>query len=397
MTFDSRIWLATLFSYADRLVAFALPLLVLKWLERPDAYVAIEYVLSLSVILATFFDAGLGGYVLYHFRLYRNLILTTTSTIQAYAFLYLIHVLATTVSIIFFYFAVQTSIESNLICLAITRACALSVIRITTQLLIMHGKGALTSLLSLTHWTLSAAVFVLPSTVNTLSFISLFFGVSILVMAVVGVQLWLRQLRPLSHQGLTHIGDALAWGWPTLLSAAASMLVMNFSKVYAYSQLPSNEMIGFAFWLRIFSVVQLTHVALMSVLSLEIYQASSKYLISENLRRYLGYLGLPLILAVAAAIFPPFSLYVIPLLSITALVLMAIYVFMWCISAYLENYLTRDSLNVQVLVSSIMALAVYALALILLKPSSVESLVAIMCFSSMVYFIALVISMRKFI
>jgi len=261
----------------------------------------------------------------------------------------------------------------------------------------MHGKGALTSLLSLTHWTLSAAVFVLPSTVNTLSFISLFFGVSILVMAVVGVQLWLRQLRPLSHQGLTHIGDALAWGWPTLLSAAASMLVMNFSKVYAYSQLPSNEMIGFAFWLRIFSVVQLTHVALMSVLSLEIYQASSKYLISENLRRYLGYLGLPLILAVAAAIFPPFSLYVIPLLSITALVLMAIYVFMWCISAYLENYLTRDSLNVQVLVSSIMALAVYALALILLKPSSVESLVAIMCFSSMVYFIALVISMRKFI
>ncbi len=391
----SKIWLATMLSYADRFVAFAFPLLVLKWLGRPDTYAAVEYVLSLSLILATFFDAGLGSYVLYHSRISRNAQLTTTRTQQAYLPIYLLQLIAIAVSVVLCYLAVQPSIELDLIVLGITRACALTVIRLTTQLLILHGRPAVAPLLSLSHWLLSAAAFALPSSANTLSFVTVFFGASILVMVGLSALAWLRRIGPISSQGLTHLRDAFVWGWPILLAAAASMLVMNYSKVYAYSQLPTHEMIGFTFWLRIFSIIQLSHVALMSVLSLQIYESSSPGIIHDNLRRYAGYLAVPAVVSAAIALIAPSIGQDLPRLPLTAMAAIGTYILMWCAGAYLENYLTRDSRNVRVLVSSIIASSVYAGTLMFAPARSAAALATIMCISAATYLALLVHSIKR--
>lgn len=385
----SNIWLATAASYADRLAAFALPLFVLKGMGREDAYIAIEYVISLSIVLATFFDAGLRNYVLFHARLSGSAQDTMHHTLQAYAPMFLLYVLVVASLGMVCWLSVNVTNEFNLVVLSITRACALSIIGLSTQLLILHRRPALAPLLSMLHWLVSGIAFLLPANANVLSFVRVFFFANVCMMAAAAFVIFIRWHVRQSAQGLKHLRAALSWGWPLLLAAAASMLVANFSKVYAYSSLPQQDAVGFMFWFRIFSVVQLGHVALMAVLVLEIYSSSMSGLLRNNLQRYVTYL-LPtaVMVLVAASVSSAIGLD-LPRISWPTFMAIGAYILMWCFGAYLEVYLSRDGKNMQVLIASVAASSAYVMGLLISPPHSATHLALLMCLSATIYLVFL--------
>lgn len=385
MSTPPRIWLTTVALYADRLAAFVLPLLVLKALGRDDAYAAIEYVISLSIILATFFDAGLRSYVLYSYRLTGSVQDTTERTLQAYGPIFLLHLLAVALSGLICWLAVSATIEPNLVALGILRACALSIIGLSTQLLILHGRPALAPLLSLLHWIVSGAAFLLPVDTSVLNFVMVFFAASLGMMAAVAFAVFVRRRVWPSVQGIKHLYAAFAWGWPILLAAASSMLVANFSKLYAYSSLPKQDAVAFMFWLRIFSIVQLSHIALVTVLSLEIYRANVLGLLRDNLQRYTTYMLTTTVLVVALGVTSLTVDFGLPHIAWHAIVAMGVYVLMWCFGAYVEIYLSRDAKNVQVLIASVVASLAYTAGLLISQPRSTTHLSLLMCLSASVY------------
>lgn len=382
--YGSNVWLATGLSYLDRAAAFVCPLLILKVLERNDAYVSIEFVISLSIILATFFDAGLRGYLLYDAKLRCSADAALSSATKALKPLLWLHVLSLLATLAAGWQG--NSMEAHLVGLAIARASALSVTGMVMQGLILVGRPALGPLLSIANWGLSCICLVWPITVSDLVLTTLFFsGSLVILLGAACLTAWPVHASSDARSAIDHLGHSLRWGWPLLMSAAASMLVGNFSKLYAFSNLPEKEVLAFTFWMRAYSIVQLSHAAVVSILIGQIYQTARPGILLDNLHRYIRFIAPPAVLILAFGIFGGEWIPSVPLLNASAAVILFAYFCMWCLGAYLEIYLTKSAENTTILKASLASSAAYVAGIILLKIDSAINLSTLMAFSATIY------------
>lgn len=369
------LWLATGVAYADRLAAFVLPMLVLRTGAGQAAYAAVEFVISVSVLLATFFDAGLRNYVLFHARDAGKPSLTTQRTLQAFVPIAAAHwslLLLAALPL-----AVGHAVggePAGLLVLGVLRGAALATLGLATQLLILHGRPMAGTLVSLASWAVGALSFALPADVDVVVRTAVFFSAAAILLVSAGVLLWRHtRLRP-GPAGWSHLRAALAWGWPLLAAAAASMAVAHVSRMYAYARLPLADMVGFTFWLRVFSIIQLSHAALSAVLSPQIFAQRAGGLDLANTGRYLRFMAPPVLVALGLAsgmaLLDDGMLPAVPRLPLGAALAIGAYVVCWCAGAYLEIYLTRDSHTSMVLIASLLAAGLFLLLLLAVPPST---------------------------
>lgn len=384
MKHDKTIWLATGLSYADRLAAFLCPFLVLKFLERKDVYAAVEYVIGLSIILATFLDAGLRGYVLYHARLTGEPDQTSKRSIQAYAPVLVCHLLLI-LGCAWLGVLAPSFDEAGLVTLSVARGSALSLLGLVTQLLILRGHAAYAPISSLLTWSVSCSILLVPAGCSVLFLTAVFFSGAFVALSGAVAYGVLKRIPVVSKEAWRHLVGSLRWGWPILVSTAASMSVANFSKVYAFSNFTQSEVVGFSFWMRVFSVVQISHVAVVSVLVLQIYQSDGKGLVASNLRRYLSYVAVPVVGMLCIALGARSLGLDIPEIPALAICLMCLYVCLWCLGAYFEIYMARDSRNLSTLLAAVIASVVYAGGLVVAGPETAAALAWLMCLSALTY------------
>lgn len=394
MRYGSSVWLATGLAYLDRAAAFICPLLVLKGLGRTEVYVSIEFVISLSIILATFFDAGLRNYLLFDAKKRRSPAATLSSTAKAFKPLLWLHSVGLLVTL-----AVGWqggSSEPYLIGLAIARASALSVTGLVMQGLILVGRPALGPLLSIVSWGLSSISLFWPTTASDLILTTVFFSGSLaILLGAACLTAW--SVRPASDNqfAVDHLRHSLRWGWPLLVSAAASMMVGNFSKVYAFSNLSAQEVLAFTFWMRAYSIVQLSHAAVVSILIGPIYQAERPGILSDNLSRYVRFIAPPAILILASGLFGGAWLPSVPFLATSAAAVLFAYFCLWSLGAYLEIYLTRNAQNLVILKASLWSSAVYVLGIFFGRPDNALHLSALMAVSATLYTGLIIQAMRQ--
>jgi len=388
--YSSNVWLATAFSYLDRGAAFVCPLLVLKWLDRGDAYIAIEYIISLSIILATFFDAGLRGYMLYAAKKSNSTNESVFLSIaMAFKPLAALHVLGIIIAVTVGWIA--NAEEPYLIGLAIARASALAATGLVAQGLILVGRPAFSPLISIANWGLSCISMLLPVSSSDMTLTVAFFSGSFaIVLAALLMNVRGKFSENNIRSSLHQITDSLGWGWPLLISAAASMMVGNFSKVYAFSNLPKEDVLAFTFWMRAFSVVQLSHVAIVSILIGQIYKTSQHGVLFENLMRYLRFIAPPAMLILFFGVFGNIFVSTVPFLTIAATIVLFFYFCLWCLGAYLEVYLSRNGENSIILKSSLWSSAIYVFGIVLWQPNSASHLALIMAASAAFYTVLIV-------
>lgn len=392
--YGSNVWLATGLSYLDRAAAFICPLLVLKVMGRTDAYVSIEYVLSLSIILSTFFDVGLRNYLLFDAKERRSDAAALSSAAKAFKPLLWLHILGLLLALAIGWQVGST--DPYLVSLAIARASALSVTRLVMQGLILVGRPALAPLMSIVSWGFSCVILAWPESATDIVLTTVFFcGSFAILIGVAGLTVWPAKAGADTRSVTEHLSYSLQWGWPLLLSAAASMVVANYSKVYAFSNLPEQEVLAFIFWMRAYSIVQLSHVAVVSILTRQIYQSDSRGVIPENLYRYLRFVAPSTLLIGALALFGDSWTSSVPFLSETAAIIMFAYFCVWCFGAYLEVYLTRNAQNSVILKASLVSSVLYLTGIFFAKPSSALYLSALMAGSATLYTGLVIYALRK--
>lgn len=392
MRFYSSIWLSTGLSYLDRAAAFVCPLLVLKGLGRADAYVSIEFVLSLGIIFATFFDAGLRNYLLFYTREAGSTKDALSNTVNAFKPLLCLHILGLVVAFAAGWQGGGSALQ--LIGLAIARASALTVTGLFVQGLIVVGKPALAPIASIANWCFSCIALALPLAVSELVLTTAFFSGSFaIVLGMACYAVCTNDSGLINQSARKHLGRSLRWGWPLLVSAAASMIVGNFSKVYAFSNLPAQDVLAFTFWMRAYSIVQLSHVAIVSILIGQIYKAEQPGILLGNLARYVKFILPPGLIIGLIGVFGSVWIPSVPFLGKPAAVVLFAYFCVWCLGAYLEIYLSKNAQNFVILKASLASSTIYVLGIFFIRPSSAFDLSALMAASAFVYAVLIIKSL----
>ena len=157
MRIKPSLWTTAAIIYFDRLLAFIVPLFVLKVLHNPVAYTAVEYIISMSVIVATFVDLGIRNYILYQYRGVQDKARTTNLALGSYFCIALLQVVAIVVACAYVRWHAAgdaADAAAGLTAAALLRGSALSATAIAYQLAILYGRPALASLPSLVQWLL---------------------------------------------------------------------------------------------------------------------------------------------------------------------------------------------------------------------------------------------------
>lgn len=364
-------------------MAFIMPLMVMKVIKKPEIYNSIEYVISLSILLSIFIDLGLKNYLIYFARQLGHKERAILLSISAFKILFGLHVLAILGVLCSSYFFQDADLY--LVSLAIARASALTIIGLSMQTMILSGYSAFSLVLSLVNWILCGLCFLAPSSFSTLGITTLFFTGSFLIVLSSIFFVFIADLKLEMRKSFSHLSESLQWGWPILLSAAAGMAVANVSKIYAFNDLSIEESVAFSFWMRIFSLIQLTHVAVISVLVIQIYDSSHKGILWGNFQRYINCI---LVIALFVVILPFCSqifLPTFPIIGWVEIVSLASYFIFWVIGAYFETYLIKNAKNLLILKASIISFSIYGLGIFFAGPSSMLSLIWIMNASAACY------------
>lgn len=393
---QGRILRALVISYADRVAAFAMPLLMLRGASGEHVYVKIEYIIAISVVVATFADAGLRNYVLYHFGRTQDANQTTRLTARAAVFMFVMQMCL--LGAFFLVSRALFSVESFYadLWLGVLRGLALSIIGVATQVLIIHDRPLGGILLSLTSWLIGAIALILPEGTPVDTIVTVFFAASFLTVLGVPVLLWhLNGVKP-NAEGLTYLKDAISWGWPLLLGAAASIAIANLTRIYGISTFSITTASALVFWMRIFSIIQLSHRAAVTIVSRSIFASSEGTVISAQVMRTYVQMVLPAaVLAFVAGLFLPMlntiSGVQFPELGSLPLTMIGLQVTFWCLAALLEMPLTREGRVYCVLFASVLPSMLFALFLITATTPELDLLTVAMALASALQFLILVV------
>ena len=381
MSLRSSRWLLTAaITYADRLLAFAVPFFVLKGLHDETAYTAVEYIISVSVMVTTFGDLGIRNYILYQYRQSGDKVDTTRRTLAGYCCVLVFQgVLIGAAALIVAQHGGWASVSTGpLVLAALLRAGALGTTAMAYQLAVLHDRPALASLPSLCQWLVVLAALMLWP-VRESSTLGLAIAVPSLPFMLVGLVFAVRALRDVGFgKAVRQVGDATRWGWPLLASAALSIGIANVSRIYGFSHLAQADLIALNFWLRVLSVIQLTHVTVTTTLVLEIYDQLEPGILWGNFRRYAKVIGGAMLfvsgLFAVAVTWPGIA----PMIGPGAFLVLGGYTLAWCVGAYLEAYVTRDGRPGMVLRAAAFSAGAYALLLFAIRPTTVAPLGTIM-------------------
>ncbi|WP_458232750.1 hypothetical protein [Roseateles sp. P5_E8] len=374
-------WTTAAITYADRLLAFVVPIFVLKGLHDATAYTAIEYIIGLSVMVATFGDMGVRNYILYQYRQSGDRATTARLTLAGYSCVLMLQLLAIAALALVLSLAGDMSSPAGsgpLVVAALLRAGALGTTAMAYQLAVLHDRPALASLPSLCQW-LAVLFALLAWPADASASLGLAVVVPCLPLMLAGLLFAVRALRAVGFAAaVRQVVTAAHWGWPLLASAGLSIGIANVSRVYGFSHLPQQDLIALNFWLRVLSVVQLTHATAMTALALEIYDHHEPGILRGNLQRYLKTLAWSL--GVVAALFAASSKWpqAAPPIGTPAFMAISAYTLAWCLGAYVETYITRDGRPGLVLRMAAISASLYVLLLVGVRPASVGSLSLIM-------------------
>lgn len=385
-------------SYADRLAAFGLPFLMLRLGGGPEVFVHIEYVISVSVIVSTFADVGLSSYVLYYFGRSRDANRTTLLTSRAMLVMLFAQIGLFAGALALSHFAIHSGIAHTYLPLGVLRGIALAILSVATQIFIIHDKPLTGIALSLCSWLIGGAALLLPNTAPIALRIIVFFSATFVITLAVPLLLWSTKTLRLSREGLNFTVSSLKWGWPILVATASTIAVAQVARIYGLATFDTRVATAFAFWMRIFAVVQLSHRAAIMMVSRRIFVSDDNELSSEVLLIYFKMLLPAIALAFGAVLAAPwlnrsFDLH-IPILGLEITGMIGAQVTLWCFTALTELYFSRENSVRYIMVASALPALGFTMFLVFVKISDLMTLASAMAAASLAQFLFLLLFRR---
>lgn len=383
-------------NFIDKFLLFLLPLIVLKYLGEVTTYNTIEYIFSISAIIIIFLDIGMKNFLFYKLKIKKNskniLEIIENNFIFYYFFFNLI--------IFFFYFLVIFffHIENILIYFIIIKSLYLSLINYYKILFRAKNKptkifyfSILNSLLTIFFIIINFKFFYFPTII--IFFLSQTIFIIFYIFLKFNVILENFKKKKIISK-IIFYKESFLFTFPLMVSICLYNFCINYGKIYSFNYLNQIEMSFIAFSQRIFLILTFFHASFVSFFQKKIYDDNYNLI---NKKRFLCYFFLIILINFFLILFfEKLSLFFkVKITDISLIYFLSLHSVIWCISSYLDMYLTKNNKNYFIMKYQIISISIFIIFMFLLKKVFLVTYLASLLISSMVYLLLIITKLNK--
>lgn len=384
MILNKNFFLFNLLNIIDKFLIFLIPLLPLIFFQDQLLYNQIEYIYSLSLIIYIFCDGGIKNYSLVFYRTSEN---KKNFLDSNYKFI-------NTISI--YYFCIIIPLIFLIFLISEYKALYLFILFRVLLLININYHKIHFSLKSKQQNILFLSLLVSISSIGYLIFRFYFFeNINIFdffLFNIIILSLFffynISKKYYLNFEKIYKIfKKSLSFSYPLILNALIFVFIMHFIKIYSYNYLSYNEMTQVSFITRVMLIILVLHSGFLNFYYKKFFKTHLKKFDYNIFFNYCLILILSSVLILF--IFPLISSILNLNLKIDLIfVLIFSYTFIWCVSAFLEQYLNKFYQNIYILYFSIISLFFYILVIIYFEQiEMLERICLAMIISVSIYFV----------
>lgn len=322
-------------SLADKLLLFLLPFIFLFLYGSENLFARVEYVLSIVTILLAFSDFGLRSYMFYSYKIAGD-----KAILQIQKAFFNLCVLYMLLAALFFW-------NSTLLFVFV-------------WLLYMQLSSYLTNYWRINDKPSRVYIFTLSSKLLALLLASLLFFIipdyglygfySIFALFSIIFLLQMRNyLEVFNKEMLCLCWDAIKYAWPIMLNLLLVSFLGGYAKIYLYSSGAVDEMVEFAIIQKASYVLVLLHIVISGYYNKFLYIGGLREVEKKIMYYFLCLLLLSLIGVLSTLVFIQYWRNGFSSTLVYCTILLFMYSFFWCCSAFLEMLYGRVKKNIYVL------------------------------------------------
>ena len=381
-------------NFFEKFLAYVAPLLVLKLIGNQKIYNNIEFIYSLSLILNIFFDFGIRGFLIYSFRFKRNVY---KYSFESFKFLNSILILYIIIFVIFYFFSFNFFLDFLIISLIFCRAIYLLIVNFLRVLFRIINKPFQIFTYSLIA-NLATCILIICFFYYKIEFkIQFFFGPFLLFILIYSFYfLFTKNFETKISKLLIFVNKSIKYYWPLIIISLVSVFIGNFIKIFSYFTLGDDEMTRISIYLRYLLLIQLAHGSFSSFFLRKNFESKKKFINKDLFTQYLFILiffsflvilTMPLISNYLNFKYHNFDL---------VFLILNLYILIWCISAYLEQFLNKYNQNTYILRFHLISLIIYFSIFLINYNDKLLILSLSMLLSTFTYFVLILLHLKKF-
>ena len=370
-------------NFFDKIMIFLLPFSILFFFKDKKLYNEVEIVYSVSIILYIFADGGIKNYSLAFFRNSKNkldFIKEKMYYVNSITLFYLI--LFFPILIIFFvfnnynFFFILILFRVIFLIFSNYFKVYFSMIKNQLKMLNFTIAASSTTLLYILYIKYSGKI---------LGLFEFFIFQMIITISLILYNIFQVNLINLSKLKKIYF-ESIKFSLPLIINAFVFLITMHFIKIYSYNFLSEDTTTKIAFLMRIMLIIQFSHGAFSNYFMRNFFETKKK---KFDLKIIFNYLLLISLVSIMLITFYPYFLkianlnYEIDLIFI----LIFLYTILWCIAAFLEQYLNKFYKNKYILIYSLISLTTYITTIFIFNNIDMITRISMaMIFSIIVYF-----------
>jgi O-antigen/teichoic acid export membrane protein len=384
------------FNFIEKFFAYVAPLVLLKLIGNQDLYNKIEFIYSIALIFNIFFDFGIRGYLIYSFRLNKNVKNYTEKVLKFLNLLLLLYLI-----IFIFFFLIKFKIK-----ISITDALIIILIFIRSiYLLIINFYRVYYRIKNIPsniyYYTIPVNILVFGLVVyfyyNNIVvnleyfFLPFFFLILFHYSKIVINSDFSRNIISF----ISYIKKSLKYYWPLIIISFVNIFIGNYMKIFSFLNMNESDMTKISFYLRYLLIIQLVHASFSSFFLSKNFANSRKFLDKKLLIEYVFLLIFFSFLTILAM---PILSNLIGLNYIKLdqiFILLNLYTFSWCLAAYLEQFLNKFNQNKFILKFNLISLLIFIIISLLTFYDRIFIMSFAMFISSLVYLFLVINHLNK--
>jgi hypothetical protein len=390
--FQINFALFTFLNLLEKFLSYVAPLLILKLFNDQNIYNQVELIFSISLLANVFLDFGIKGRFIYEYRFLRKQKNLHLEYLYSYNSLIIFYIAASIIIIIINYLFYY---DYLLLLIFFIRFIYIFLINFYKFFFRFYYNINYYFFLTIPVQIIIIIILTVLYTLQSkLTLIDFFYSQLIVIFAYIFL-LYRKKIKySPAIKTIYTIKKSFIYYWPILISSATSLIVMNFVKIYSFYKFDEFTMTKISFYLRILLVIQLTHVTFSGFFLKKNFSSNAKKI---NLNLLLSYIFLLILGAGFVVIIFPLVVDFLNLkLRLDAIFfLFMFYIFLWCLGAYVEQFISKINKNFDLMIAQIIALFVYFFPAFIFQEINIILIACSMCMSSLTYFFGVAYILNK--
>ena len=395
-SFNSKnLYSFSILNFSEKFLAYLCPLLIIQIFEDKNLYNQIELIYSFCVIFNILFDFGLRGYFTYTLR---NIKRKKQYSIKVFNYFNSLFLMITIASVLILSILFNLINKSQIIIFVLVyfRFAYLYITFFFKVYFRMISNPFYIFLISIpvNMFVLIFISFGFYSKNSTIDLITYFSPFIIFLFIYIFYLIFNLKFKIELNKTINFIIDSLIFYWPIILTSIISLLIGNFIKIFSFYELSSEDMTKTSLFLRILMIIQLTHASFASFYLKKNFLENKIKFNKKILKIYLR--NISLVTIIIYLISPIYLSYLNIDLKIDIIfILLSMYIFLWCLASYLEQFLTKFNFNKSILKYYLFSVVFYFLVLFVSSNLNLLNMSIAMFLSSLIYLICVIYKINK--